>query len=40
MDASDEDKMFADYQAIYDKTVDMQSEQRMGRSTGDRGRAR
>lgn len=32
VDASDEDKMFEDYQAIYDKTVDMQPEQRMERT--------
>ncbi len=40
VDTSDADKMFEDYQAIYDKTVDMQSEQRMEKNVGDRGRAR
>ena len=31
VDISDDDKMFEDYQAIYNKTVDMQSEQRYER---------
>lgn len=40
VDTSYEDKVFEDYQAIYDKTVDMQSEQRHERRDGGRGRAR
>ena len=40
VDTSDEDKVFADYQAVYEKTVDMQTEQRYERRDGGRGRAR
>jgi len=40
VDTSDEDKVFADYQEVYEKTVDMQTEQRYERRDGGRGRAR
>lgn len=40
VDTSDEDKVFADYQAVYEKTVDMQTVQRYERRDGGRGRAR
>ncbi|MBO5279477.1 MAG: relaxase/mobilization nuclease domain-containing protein [Lachnospiraceae bacterium] len=39
VDTSDEDKVFADYQAVYEKTVDMQTEQRFERRDGGRGGA-
>lgn len=38
VDTSDEDKIFEDYQAIYEKTLEMKQEQVMGRN--DEGRAR
>lgn len=40
VDTSDEDKLFEDYQAIYEKTLEMKQEQVMGRNDGGRGRAR
>lgn len=40
IDTSDEDKVLADYQEVYEKTVDMQTEQRYERRDGGRGRAR
>ena len=40
VDTSDEDKIFEDYQAIYEKTLEMQQEQVIGRNDGGRGRAR
>ena len=40
VDTSDEDKVFADYQEVYEKTVDMQTEQCYERRDGGRGRAR
>lgn len=40
VDTSDEDKIFEDYQAIYEKTLEMQPEQVVGRKDGGRGRAR
>lgn len=40
VDTSDEDKVFADYQEIYEKTVDMQTEQRFERRDGGRDRTR
>ena len=40
VDTSDEDKIFEDYQAIYEKTLEMKQEQAIGRNDGDRGRAR
>ena len=40
VDASDEDKIFEDYQDIYEKTLEMKQEQAIGRNDGDRGRAR
>lgn len=40
VDTSDEDKIFADYQAIYEKTLAMEQEQVMGRNDGGRERAR
>ena len=39
-DTSDEDKIFEDYQAIYEKTLEMKQEQVIGRNDGDRERAR
>ena len=32
MDNSDEDKIFEDYQAIYEKTLEMEQERVMGRN--------
>lgn len=40
VDTSDEDKIFEDYQDIYEKTLEMKQEQAVGRNDGDRGRAR
>ena len=40
VDTSDEDKIFEDYQAIYEKTLAMEQEQVMGRNDGGRERAR
>lgn len=40
VDTSDEDKIFEDYQAIYEKTLEMKQELVLGRNDGDRGRAR
>ena len=40
VDTSDEDKIFEDYQDIYEKTLEMKQEQAIGRNDGDRGRAR
>lgn len=40
VDTSDEDKIFEDYQDIYEKTLEMKQEQDIGRNDGDRGRAR
>ncbi len=40
VDTSDEDKIFEDYQAIYEKTLEMQQEQVIGRNDGGRERAR
>ena len=37
VDTSDEDKIFEDYQAIYEKTLEMEQEQVMGRKDGGRG---
>lgn len=38
VDTSDEDKIFEDYQAIYEKTLEMQQEQVIGRNDGGRAR--
>lgn len=38
VDNSDEDKVFEDYQAIYEKTLEMQPEQVVGRKDGGRAR--
>ena len=38
VDASDEDKIFEDYQAIYEKILAMEQEQVMGRKDGGRAR--
>ena len=38
VDTSDEDKIFEDYQAIYEKTLAMEQEQVMGRNDGGRAR--
>ena len=38
VDISDEDKMFEDYQVIYEKTLEMQQERVMGRNDGGRAR--
>lgn len=40
VDTSDEDKIFQDYQAIYEKTLEMKQELVMGRNDGGRERAR
>ena len=40
VDTSDENKIFEDYQDIYEKTLEMKQEQAIGRNDGDRGRAR
>ena len=40
VDTSDEDKIFEDYQVIYEKTLEMKQEQVIGRNDGDRERAR
>lgn len=40
IDTSDEDKIFEDYQAIYEKTLEMKQEQIMGRNDGGRERGR
>lgn len=40
VDTSDEDKIFEDYQAIYEKTLEMKQDQVIGRNDGDRERAR
>ena len=40
VDTSDEDKIFEDYQVIYEKTLEMKQEQVMERKDGGRGRAR
>lgn len=40
VDTSDEDKIFEDYQDIYEKILEMKQEQAIGRNDGDRGRAR
>ena len=40
VDTSDEDKIFEDYQAIYEKTLEMKQEQVIERNDGDRERAR
>lgn len=40
VDTSDEDKLSEDYQAIYEKTLEMEQEQVMGRNDGGRERAR
>ena len=40
VDASDEDKIFEDYQAIYEKTLEMQPEWSVERKDGGRERAR
>lgn len=40
VDTSDEDKMFEDYQAIYEKTLEMEQERVIERKDGDRERAR
>ena len=40
VDTSDEDKIFEDYQDIYEKTLEMKQEQAIGRNDVDRGRAR
>lgn len=40
IDTSDMDEVFEDYQAIYDKTVEMQGDKEVGRKDGGRGRAR
>ena len=38
VDTSDEDEIFADYQAIYEKILAMEQEQVMGRKDGGRAR--
>ena len=38
VDTSDEDKIFEDYQVIYEKTLEMQQEQVIGRNDGGRAR--
>lgn len=38
VDTSDEDKIFEDYQAIYEKTLEMKQEQVIGRNDGGRAR--
>ena len=38
VDTSDEDKIFEDYQVIYEKTLEMKQEQVIGRNDGDRAR--
>lgn len=38
VDTSDEDKLFGDYQAIYEKALEMKQEQVMGRNDGGRAR--
>ena len=40
VDASDMDKVLEDYQAIYDKTVEMQGDKEVGSREGGRGRVR
>ncbi len=40
INTSDMDEVFDDYQAIYDKTVEMQGDKEVGRKDGGRGRAR
>ena len=40
IDTSDMDEVFEDYQAIYDKTVEMQEDKEVGRKDGGRGRVR
>ena len=40
VDTSDEDKIFEDYQAIYEKTLEMEQERVIERKDGDRERAR
>lgn len=40
IDTSDMDEVFEDYQAIYDKTVEMQGDKEVGRNDGGRGRVR
>ena len=40
IDTSDMDEVFDDYQAIYDKTVEMQGDKEVGRKEGGRGRVR
>lgn len=40
IDTSDLDEVFEDYQAIYDKTVEMQGEKEVGSREGGRGRVR
>ena len=40
VDTSDMDEVFEDYQAIYDKTVEMQGDKEVGRKEGGRGRVR
>ena len=40
IDTSDMDEVFEDYQAIYDKTVEMQGDKEVGRKDGGRGRVR
>ena len=40
IDTSDMDEVFEDYQAIYDKTVEMQEDKDVGRKDGGRGRVR
>ena len=40
IDTSDMDEVFDDYQAIYDKTVEMQGDKEVGRKESGRGRVR
>lgn len=40
IDTSDMDEVFEDYQAIYDKTVEMQGDKEVGRNESGRGRVR
>lgn len=40
IDTSDMDEVFEDYQAIYDKTVEMQGDKEVGRKETGRGRVR
>lgn len=40
IDTSDMDEVFEDYQAIYDKIVEMQEDKDVGRKDGGRGRVR